>query len=316
MSFWHGKRTLVTGGHGFLGSFIVEKLINDRGARKEDVFVPSSKELDLRVWDNCQRAVKGIDIVIHVAGRGGGIGYNRSYPGSLFYDNIIMNTQMMEAARLAGVKKFVSIGTVCSYPKYTPVPFREENLWEGYPEETNASYGLSKKMSLVQSQAYRKQYGFNSIHLLMANLYGPRDNFDPEQSHVIPALIKKFADAVRNKEKCVVLWGSGNASREFLYVDDAAEGVLLAAEKYDNSEPVNLGAGYEITIEALAVKIASIMGFVGEIVWDTSKPDGQPRRTLDVSKAEKYFGFTAKTSLDDGLKKTIDWYLRHGNGRT
>jgi len=311
MSFWEGKRILVTGGHGFLGSFVVEKLLNEQKIPKDALVAPTSKDLDLRVWKNCVRAVEDIDIVIHIAGRGGGIGYNKKHPGSLFFDNIIMNSFMMEAARQAGVQKFVSIGTVCSYPKFTPVPFREEALWDGYPEETNAAYGLSKKMALVQSQAYRQQYGFNSIHLLMANLYGPRDNFDPDQSHVIPALIRKIVDAIHQNKDEITVWGTGNASREFLYVEDAAEGILLATERYDGSEPVNLGSGHEVKIRDLVEKIAQLLGFRGKIKWDTTKPDGQPRRMLDVSKAERLFGFKARTGLDEGLRRTIDWYLKN-----
>ena len=307
-NFWSRKKILVTGGAGFLGSFVVEKLIQERGVSPDNIRIPRSKDMDLRIWNNCLKAVKDIDIVIHIAGRGGGIGYNKKYPGSLFYDNIIMNTHLMEAARQEGVEKFVGIGTVCSYPKYTPVPFKEENLWDGYPEETNASYGLAKKMMLVQSQAYRQQYGFNSIHLLLINLYGPRDNFDPEQSHVIPALIKKMFDAKLEGKKEVVVWGTGKATREFLYVEDAAEGIILATEKYNKPEPVNLGSGFEISIKELAELIAELVGFDGEIKWDTTKPDGQPRRCLDVSKAWKEFGFKAKTDFREGLKKTIEWY--------
>ncbi len=309
MSFWDGKRMLVTGGGGFLGSFVVGKLLAERKVPKKNVVVPRSSDMDLRLWDNCVEAVKGIDVVIHVAGRGGGIGYNRKCPGSLFYDNIMMNTQLMEAARQEVVEKFTSVGTVCSYPKYAPVPFKEEDLWNGYPEETNASYGLSKKMMLVQSQAYRQQYGFNSTHLLMVNIYGPRDNFDLESSHVIPALIRKFTEAVKEGKKEVVVWGTGKASREFLYVEDAAEAILLATEKYNKSEPVNIGAGFEIKIKDLVELIADLTGFDGKVIWDKSKPDGQPRRCLDTSKAYNEFGFKAKTSFEDGLKKTINWYL-------
>ena len=254
------------------------------------------------------KAVKNIDIVIHIAGRGGGIGYNRKYPGTLFYDNLIMNTQLMEAARQEGVEKFVGIGTVCSYPKYTPVPFKEENLWNGYPEETNAAYGLAKKMMLVQSQAYRQQYGFDSIHLLMVNLYGPRDDFSPEASHVISALIKKMFDAKESGEDYIEVWGTGKATREFLYVEDAARGIILATEKYDKPDPVNLGSGFEISIKDLVELIAEIAEFEGEIRWDTSKPDGQPRRCLDVSRAKEEFEFEAKVGFREGLEKTIEWY--------
>jgi GDP-L-fucose synthase len=308
MTFWEGKKVLVTGGAGFLGSFVVEKLINERGVAPENIGIPRSRSMDLRIWENCIEAVKDIGIVIHLAGKGGGIGYNRRYPATLFYDNIVMNTQLMEAARQEGVKKFVEIGTVCSYPKYAQIPFKEENLWDGFPEETNASYGLSKKMMLVQSQAYRQQYGFNSIHLLMVNLYGPKDNFDIENSHVIPALIRKFVDAVQNNKEEVVVWGTGNASREFLYVEDAASGIILATEKYNKPEPVNLGAGFEIKIKDLVELIAEFTGFDGKIAWDTTKPDGQPRRRLDVSKAKREFGFEAKTPFREGLKKTINSY--------
>jgi GDP-L-fucose synthase len=308
MNFWNNKKILVTGGAGFLGSFVVDDLIKNRKVPQENVRIPRSADTDLRIWENCVKVVNDIDIVVHLAGRGGGIGYNRKYPGLLFYDNILMNSQLMEAARREGVEKFVGIGTVCSYPKYVPVPFREENLWDGYPEETNAAYGLSKKMMLVQSQAYRQQYDFDSIHLLMINLYGPRDNFDPESSHVIPALIRKFVDAVRNRQEEVVVWGTGKATREFLYVEDAAEGIILAAEKYDKSDPVNLGSGSEISIKDLVELISELAGFDGEIRWDTSKPDGQPRRLLDVGRAKKEFGFKARVNLKEGLKKTIDWY--------
>jgi len=310
MSFWSDKKILVTGGAGFLGSFVVEKLIKEKNVNPKAMVVPRSKDMDLRIWENCVKVVKDIDIVLHLAGKGGGIGYNRRYPATLFYDNILMNTQLMEAARLEEVEKFVGIGTVCSYPKYTPVPFKEENLWNGYPEETNASYGLSKKIMLVQSQAYRQQYGFNSINLLMVNLYGPRDNFDPESSHAIPALIKKMVDSKLEGRNEVVVWGTGKASREFLYVEDAAEGVLLATEKYNKPDPVNLGANREITIKELVDLIAQLVGYDRKIVWDNSKPDGQPRRCLDTSKAKKEFGFEARTDFKEGLKRTIEWYTR------
>jgi GDP-L-fucose synthase len=308
MTFWDNKRVLVTGGVGFLGSFLVEKL-KEKGVNEENIRIPRSKDTDLRHWENCVEAVKDIDIVIHLAARVGGIGYNQKYPGSLFYDNAIMGIQLMEAARQEEVEKFVVVGTVCAYPKFTPVPFREENLWNGYPEETNAPYGLAKKMLLVQSQAYRQQYGFNSIFLLPVNLYGPRDNFDLESSHVIPALIRKFTEAIRNNKKEVVVWGTGKASREFLYVEDAARGIILATEKYNKPEPVNLGAGFEITIKGLVELIAEFTEFHGEIKWDTSKPDGQPRRRLDVSKAKIEFGFKAKTDFREGVKMTIEWYV-------
>ena len=307
MRFGDGMEVLVTGGAGFLGSSLVRTL-ERHGLTKESIRVPRSRDLDLRRWEDCVTAVQDVDLVIHLAAKVGGIGYNMANPGSLFYDNAIMGVQLMEAARQAGVAKFVAVGTICAYPKLTPVPFREEDLWEGYPEETNAPYGLAKKMLLVQAQAYRQQYGFNAIYLLPVNLYGPGDNFDPASSHVIPALIKKFVEAVETGAESVEVWGTGAASREFLYVDDAAEGIALAAERYDRPDPVNLGAGFEITIRDLATLIADLTGFTGEIVWDTAKPDGQPRRCLDVSRAEREFGFRAKTGFEDGLRTTIEWY--------
>ncbi|MFQ6065304.1 MAG: GDP-L-fucose synthase family protein [Candidatus Bathyarchaeia archaeon] len=309
MGFFAGKKILVTGGAGFLGSFLVEKLTKERGVRPSKIRVPRSSEMDLRRWENCVRAVKDMDVVIHLAARVGGIGFNKKYPATLFYDNVVMGVQLMEAARQEGVQKFVALGTVCAYPKYSPVPFREEDLWNGYPEETNAPYGLAKKILLVQAQAYRQQYGFNAIYLLPVNLYGPGDNFDPESSHVIPALIKKMVDAKREGKDEVVVWGTGKASREFLYVEDAAEGVLLATEKYDKPDPVNLGVGKEITIRELVGLIARLTGYEGNIVWDASRPDGQPRRSLETSKAKEEFGFEAKTSLVEGLRSTINWYV-------
>lgn len=308
MALWHNKKILITGGAGFLGSRIVENLVHKRGVSDNQIIIPRSKNIDLRIWENCAKIVEGIDIVIHLAAKVGGIGFNRDYPATLFYDNAIMGIQLLEAARLESVDKFVAIGTICAYPKFTPVPFKEENLWNGYPEETNAPYGLAKKMLLVQSQAYRQQYGFNSVFLLPVNLYGPGDNFDLESSHVIPALIRKFTDAVENDKKEVEVWGTGKASREFLYVEDAAEGIILATEKYDKPEPVNLGAGFEIKIKDLVELIVELTGFEGEIRWDTTKPDGQPRRCLDTTKAEREFGFRAKTDFREGLRKTIDWY--------
>jgi len=309
MGFWADKKILVTGGAGFLGSFIFEKLTKERGVDPRNIRVPRSKDFDLRKWENCVKAVKDIDVVIHLAAKVGGIGFNKKYPATLFYDNAIMGIQLMEVARQEAVQKFVAIGTVCAYPKYTPVPFKEQDLWNGYPEEINAPYGLAKKVLLVQAQAYKKQYGFNAIFLLPVNLYGPRDNFDPEQSHVIPALIKKMVDAKLEGRSEVVVWGTGNASREFLYVEDAAEGILLASEKYDKPDPVNLGSGKEITIKELVSLIAELNGYKGKIVWDTSKPDGQPRRCLETSRAKEEFGFEAKTDFTEGLKRTIEWYF-------
>ena len=309
MSFWKNKSVVVTGGAGFLGSHVVEKL-KERSC--ENIFVPRSRDLDLREKEAIVKLYQETqpNIVIHLAAVVGGIGANRENPGKFFYDNLIMGVQLIEQARLFKVDKFVAIGTVCAYPKYTPVPFKEEDLWNGYPEETNAPYGLAKKMMLVQSQAYRQQYGFNSIFLLPVNLYGAKDNFDLKSSHVIPALIKKCIDAIENKENQIVVWGTGKASREFLYVEDAAEGILLATERYNKSEPVNLGSGMEITIKDLVELIARLTGFNGELVWDTTKPDGQPRRCLDTSKAEKEFGFKAKMGFEEGLKRTIEWYRK------
>ena len=308
--FWPGKRVVVTGGAGFLGSFVAEKL-RERGCK--EVFVPRSKDYDLREKEAVVRLYQNSrpDIVIHLAAVVGGIGANRKYPGRFFYDNAIMGIQLIEQARLHGVEKFVCVGTICAYPKFTPVPFKEEALWNGYPEETNAPYGLAKKMLLVQLQAYRQQYGFNGIYLLPVNLYGPQDNFDPEYSHVIPAIIKKCVDAKAKREEEIVAWGSGKASREFLYVEDAAEGIVLAAERYNQGEPVNLGCGVEITIKDLVHLIARLAGFEGKITWDPTKPDGQPRRRLDTSKAERLFGFKARTPLGEGLKGTIEWYVAH-----
>ena len=308
MEFWTGKRVAVTGGAGFLGSFVVAKL-RDRGC--QDIFVPRSREYDLVEMESVKRLYRDAhpDMVIHLAARVGGIGANRANPGKFFYDNLLMGTQLMEQGRLSGIEKFVAVGTVCSYPKFTPIPFREDHLWDGYPEETNAPYGLAKKMLLVQSQSYRAQYGFNSIFLLPVNLYGPGDNFDPEQSHVVPALIRKCLEAKESGSAEIVCWGDGTPTREFLYVEDCAEAIVLATEKYEGGEPVNIGAGREISIKELVEQIAAITGFQGHIIWDTSKPNGQPRRCLDTSRAREFFGFTAKTDFRDGLKKTIDWYL-------
>ncbi len=307
-NFWQGKRVTVTGGAGFLGSFVVGEL-QRRGAT--DIFVPRSRDYDLVTHDGVVRALEDgrPDIIIHLAAHVGGIGANRAHPAEFFYDNLMMGVQLMHEAWKRGVQKFVAIGTICAYPKYTPVPFKEENLWDGYPEETNAPYGLAKKMLLVQAQAYRQQYGFNAIYLLPVNLYGPRDNFDLESSHVIPALIRKMIEAQERGDRQVVLWGDGSPTREFLYVEDAAEGIVEAAEKYDGAEPVNLGAGWEISIKDLAEAIAKATGFEGEIVWDTSKPNGQPRRMLDVSRAKAYFGWQAKTPFEEGLKRTVEWFL-------
>ena len=302
------KKILVTGGAGFLGSHVVERL-SDHGVRSENILVTRSQDFDLRKFGDCERAVKGRDVIIHLAAKVGGIGYNQAKPGELFYDNMIMGAHMIEAAHRGGAEKFVAVGTICSYPKFTPVPFREENLWLGYPEETNAPYGLAKKALLIAAQAYRAQYGMNIVYLLPVNLYGPRDNFNPESSHVIPALIKKVADAKREGKDHIDVWGTGRATREFLFVEDAAEGVALAAMNYDKAEPVNLGSGMEISIKHLVELIARTMDFKGEIRWDASKPDGQPRRMLDTSRAEKEFGFKAKTLFDEGLKKTIEWYI-------
>jgi GDP-L-fucose synthase len=305
--FWPGRRVMVTGGGGFLGRAVV-RCLEDSGAHQ--VFVPRSQDYDLRTHDGVVRALEDgrPELVIHLAAVVGGIGANRTNPGRFFYDNAIMGIQLIEEAKLAGVEKFVTVGTVCSYPKFTPVPFREDDLWNGYPEETNAPYGLAKKMLLVQSQAYREQYGFNAIYLIPVNLYGPGDNFDPASSHVIPALIKKCLDARENGDPYVDVWGTGSASREFLYVDDAAGGIVLAAERYDGPDPVNLGVGQEITIRQLVEQIATLTGYEGEIRWDASKPDGQPRRALDTNRARTHFGFMATTSFETGVQRTIDWY--------
>jgi GDP-L-fucose synthase len=306
--FWSTKQVTVTGGAGFLGSFVVAKL-RERGC--QNIFIPRSQEYDLVEMESVKRLYLDArpDIVIHLAARVGGIGANRENPGKFFYDNLLMGTQLIEQGRISAIQKFVAIGTVCSYPKLTPVPFREQNLWDGYPEETNAPYGLAKKMLLVQSQSYREQYGFNSIFLVPVNLYGPGDNFDLEHSHVVPALIRKCLEAKESGKQEIVCWGDGTPTREFLYVEDCAEAIVLAAEKYEGGEPVNIGAGREISIKELVEQIAALTGFQGDIVWDTSKPNGQPRRSLDTSRARERFGFVAQTKLTDGLKRTIDWYL-------
>lgn len=304
------KKILITGAGGFLGRHLVLNLLEKRKVPKENLFLPTIKELDLIKWEDCRKAVENQDIVIHLAAKVGGIGFNKEKPGELFYDNLIMGTQLMEAARQEGIEKFVAIGTVCAYPKFTPVPFKEENLWDGYPEETNAPYGLAKKMLLVQSQAYRSQYNFNSIFLLPLNLYGPGDNFDDKISHVIAALIKKVYEAKKDGKKYIDAWGTGKATRGFLYVEDAAEGIILATENYEKSEPVNLGSDLEISIKDLAKMICELMDFEGEVHWDKTKSDGQPRRRLDISKAQAEFGFKSLTSLENGLKNTIQWYNR------
>lgn len=304
---WANKRVMITGGAGFLGSHVVDGL-RARGCR--EIFVPRSAMYDLRYLSDVRRAFDDgqPDIVIHLAAVVGGIGANQARPGEFFYDNLMMGLLVMEEARLRGVEKFVTVGTVCAYPKFTPVPFREEDLWNGYPEETNAPYGLAKKMLLVQAQAYRAQYGFNAIYLLPTNLYGPGDKFDPEVSHVIPALIRKCVEAVEEGRDAIVVWGDGTPTREFLYVEDAAEGILLATERYNSSEPVNLGSGFEISIRELVKMIARLTGFTGQVVWDVSKPNGQPRRRLDTSRAEREFGFRATTPFEEGLRRTIEWY--------
>ena len=306
-NFWQNRRVCVTGGAGFLGSFVLEKL-KERGAG--EIFVPHFEKYNLvdpvdveRVLDDARP-----DVIIHLAAHVGGIGANRLHPAEFFYDNLMMGVQLMHQAWKRGVEKFVAIGTVCAYPKFTPVPFREDDLWNGYPEETNAPYGLAKKMLLVQSQAYRQQYGFNSIFLLPVNLYGPRDNFDLESSHVIPALIRKCVEAQESGQKTIEVWGDGSPTREFLYVEDAAEAIVMAAENYNGSDPVNLGSGNEISIKDLANLIKKTTGYEGQLVWDASKPNGQPRRGLDTSRAEAYFGFKARTSFEVGLQKTVSWY--------
>ena len=304
------KRILVTGGAGFLGRQVVEQLLK-AGAQSEKITVPRSHEMDLRYADKCQQVVEKQDIVIHLAAHVGGIGLNREKPAELFYDNLMMGTQLIHAAYQAGVEKFVCIGTICAYPNLTPVPFKEDDLWNGYPEVTNAPYGIAKKALLVQLQAYRQQYGFNGIYLLPVNLYGPEDNFDPSSSHVIPALIRKVHEAQQTGETKLPVWGDGSPTREFLYSTDAARGIVMGTQSYNHPEPVNLGTGYEISIRDLIELICELMEFEGEIVWETDKPNGQPRRCLDTQRAKKVFGFTAQVDFKQGLKNTIDWYRQH-----
>ncbi|MBL8052104.1 MAG: GDP-L-fucose synthase [Nitrospira sp.] len=310
MSFWKDKRVVVTGGAGFLGSFVVD-LLRDKGCRQ--IVVPRSKDYDLVQMDAVQRLYSDArpDLVVHLAARVGGIGANQANPGRFFYDNLMMGTQLIEVGRQRGLKKFVALGTICAYPKFAPIPFKEDDIWNGYPEETNAPYGLAKKMMLAQSQAYRDQYGFNSIVLFPVNLYGPRDNFDLQTSHVIPALIRKCVSAKEEGRTEITLWGNGSPTREFLYVEDAADGILLAAEHYDGNLPVNLGTGEEISIRDLAKLIAAEVGFTGQIQWDATKPNGQPRRCLDVSRAKQLFGFQSRHGLSDGVRKTVQWFQSH-----
>ena len=307
-NYWTDKRVLITGGKGFLGTHLIERL---KTFKPKLIRIADKDKYDLREYKDCLKATKDIDVVIHLAAKVGGIGFNREFPADLFDDNILMGTFMMKAARINKVKKYLALGTICAYPKFTPVPFKEENLWMGYPEETNAPYGLAKKMQLVQANAYRDQYMFNAIFILPVNLYGPGDNFKEESSHVIPALIKKFVEAKEKNKKEVVVWGTGKPTREFLYVKDAAEGILKACEKYDKVDPVNLGAGFEISIKDLADLIKKLTCFKGEIVWDKSKPDGQPRRKLSTNRAKKEFGFEAKTDFPQGLKESINWYIKN-----
>ncbi len=306
------KRILVTGGAGFLGGEVIEQMVA-AGAQQDKITVPRSADYDLRILSNCQRVVENQDIIIHLAAHVGGIGLNREKPAELFYDNLMMGTQLIHSAYLAGVEKFVCVGTICAYPKFTPVPFREDDLWNGYPEETNAPYGIAKKALLVQLQAYRAQYDFNGIYLLPVNLYGPKDNFDPSSSHVIPALIRKVYEAQKRGDKKLPAWGDGSPTREFLYSTDAARGIVMATQKYDSSEPVNLGTNNEISIRNLVELICELMDFEGEIFWETDKPNGQPRRCLDTSRAQNEFGFSALTDFKSGLKNTINWYRENAN---
>ncbi len=306
-NYFENKKILLTGGAGFVGRHVRAVLLK-HGADKKNITVPRSKDYDLRKEDVCNKLTRGIDIVVHLAGNVGGIGYNRENPASLFYDNMTMGVNLIEAARVHKVKKFVQVGTICAYPKFTPIPFKESDLWNGYPEETNAPYGIAKKALLVMLQSYRQQYNFNGIYLLPVNIYGPGDNFDPKSSHVIAALIKKIHDAKKSGAKEIIVWGDGSATREFFFVEDAARAIVLATEKYDGSEPVNIGAGFEISIKELVEKLVQLMDFQGIVVWDKTKPNGQPRRMLDVHRAQEEFGFKAGISFDEGLKKTIEWY--------
>lgn len=317
--FWHDKRVIVTGGAGFLGSVVVDKL-RERGV--SEIFIPRQNQYDLRQLPAIRQllmdtsmssdgSTRSVDVIIHLAANVGGIGANRAHPAEFFYDNLMMGTQLLHESWRSGIGKFVAVGTVCAYPKFAPIPFREDDLWSGYPEETNAPYGLAKKMMLVQSEAYRQQYGYNSNFLLPVNLYGPRDNFDLETSHVIPALIRKCLEACDRGQTQMVAWGDGSPTREFLFVDDAAEGILLATERYNQSDPVNIGSAHEISIKELTETIARLTGFEGEIIWDTTKPNGQPRRKLDTSRAKERFGFEAQVSFTEGLRRTIEWYKLH-----
>lgn len=308
-SFFAKKKILLTGGAGFVGRCVRAELLR-QGAEKKNILVPRSKEFDLRKEEVCDRLTRNIDIVIHLAGNVGGIGYNRDNPGRLFYDNMMMGVNLIESARLHKVKKFVQIGTICAYPKFAHIPFQESELWNGYPEETNAPYGIAKKALLVMLQSYRDQYGFNGIYLLPVNIYGPYDNFDPKSSHVIAALIKKISDAKKEDTKEIVVWGDGSATREFFFVEDAARAIVMATEYYEKGEPVNIGAGFEISIKELVHKLVQLMDFKGKVVWDTTKPNGQPRRMLDTTRAEKEFGFKAQTNFEEGLRKTVEWYIR------